>query len=116
MSSIFLHNLVVEAKHGIHPHEKEKAQRFNISLDLEVDTLIAFESDNINDTISYSWLRQTVIQIVEKNSFNLIEHLAEVISKSVLIDERIVYLKISIEKLDVYPDGIPGISVTYPRS
>jgi dihydroneopterin aldolase len=116
MSHLFLHNLIIEAKHGIHPHEKEHAQRFNISLDLEVTTPQAYASDNINDTVSYSWLRQTVIEIVEHNSFDLIEHLAKVTSESILVDERINNVTITIKKLDVYPSGVPGVSITYPES
>jgi dihydroneopterin aldolase len=116
MSQLFLHNLIIEARHGIHPHEKEHAQRFSISLDLEVATPQAYASDDINDTVSYSWLRQTVIEIVGHNSFDLIEHLAKVMSESVLIDERIKRVTITIEKIDVYPSGVPGISITYPES
>jgi hypothetical protein len=34
----------------------------------------------------------------------------------VLIDERIKRVTITIEKIDVYPSGVPGISITYPES
>lgn len=116
MSQVFIRDLVIEAKHGIHAHEKIHKQRFNISLELEVNTPKAFESDNIDDTVSYSWLRQTIIDIADKNSFDLIERLAQVILDEILVDKRIKQATLSIEKIDVYPSGVPGIRVTQSQN
>jgi dihydroneopterin aldolase len=37
MGSIYIKDLIIEAKHGVHPHEKQNAQRFNVSVKLTVD-------------------------------------------------------------------------------
>lgn len=116
MSHIFLNDLIISAKHGVHQREKEKAQRFKINLSLEVDTAKAFTSDNVEDTVNYSELRTKTIAIVENNSFDLIERLAQEISTTLLSDKRIKELTISIAKLDVFETGIPSISVTYTNS
>ena len=115
-STIYLKDLVVEAKHGVHAHEKVNAQRFSITLDLEVNTPEAFVNDDINNTVSYSWLRQTIINIVQQNSFDLIERLAQVILDGIFVDSRIQQATLSIEKLDVYPDTVPGIRVIQTRN
>lgn len=115
MSQLFLKNLIVSATHGVHAHEKTTPQRFQISVTLDVDTPQAFESDNVADTVSYSEIRQKIIDITKNNSFNLLEKLANEIINSLMTDTRITTIKIRIEKLDIYPDVIPGISITRSR-
>ncbi len=113
MSFVCLKDLVVEGKHGVHEHEKVTPQRFNINLELEVNTPRAFISDDIDDTVSYSEIRRTIIQTVQDNTFDLIERLADEIIHALSADKRIKTISIAIEKLDVYTTGIPGIRVTY---
>jgi dihydroneopterin aldolase len=115
MSHVFLENLVVSAKHGVHDHEKINAQRFDISVNLDVTTPSAFHNDNVIDTISYSDLRQNIIDIAQDQSFNLIERLAQEIIDSILQDKRVNSVTVTIKKLDIYPDTVPGITVTQSR-
>lgn len=116
MSQLFLKDLIIEAKHGVHEYEKINPQRFSITVKLEVDTPKAFISDDIEDTVSYSDLRNTIIEITKNNSFELLERLAQVICDDILVDKRIKELTISIEKLDIYSDTVPGIRVTRLQS
>ena len=115
MSQIFLHNLIVTARHGVHAHEKVTPQRFRISINLDVTTPQAYISDNIDDTLSYSEVRQTIIDITQNNSFDLIERLAQVLIDAILINSRVNKVTVMIEKPDVYKDSIPGITVTQSR-
>lgn len=116
MSQLFIKDLIIEAKHGVHEHEKINSQRFSITVELEVDTPQAFASDNLEDTISYSHLRKTIIDITKGNTFELLEHLAQVICDDILTDIRVKAITISIEKIDVYSDAVPGIRLTRLRS
>jgi dihydroneopterin aldolase len=111
MSTIFLKNLVVSAKHGVYDSEKIHEQRFKIDLELEVDNDSAFESDDVKDTIDYAYVRQVVINTVQNNSFDLIERLAQAICDQVLMDTRILQITISIFKLDAFESGVPGIKI-----
>lgn len=112
MSTIFLKNVVVEAKHGVYDHEKINQQRFKIDLELEANNDTSFESDDVKDTIDYAYVRQTVINTVQNNSFDLIERLAAEIAKQVLMDKRILEATVSVYKLDAFPTGIPGVKIT----
>jgi len=112
MSVIYLKDLVVDAKHGVYDHEKINPQRFKIDLELEVDTELAFESDDFNDTIDYAYVRQTVINTIQNNSFELIERLAQEIANQIMTDKRILEATISIYKLDAFETGVPGIKIT----
>lgn len=112
MSTIYLKNLVVDAKHGVYDHEKVTPQRFKIDLELEADNAASFESDNVKDTIDYAYVRQIVINTVQNNSFDLIERLAAEIAKQVLMDRRIFEVTVAIYKLDAFPTGLPGVEIT----
>ena len=111
MSKIYLTDLIVDAKHGVYDHEKVTDQQFKINLTLEVDNELAFESDDVHDTIDYAYVRQTVINTVRTTSFNLIERLAQEIADQVLSDTRILEITVAIYKLDAFPTGIPGVEI-----
>jgi dihydroneopterin aldolase len=109
MSVIYIKDLVVEAKHGVHQHEKDKPQRFVINLELTLDMTQAVASDDLADTLNYSELRQIIIDTTQNNSFNLIERLAQAIADAILTDHRIQKLSLTIDKPDVFKTGRPGI-------
>jgi len=111
MSVIYIKDLIVEAKHGVHQREKTHAQRFSVSAELTIDTLKAAASDNLDDTINWSGLRTTIIDTVHNNSFNLIERLAQEIAQQILRDKRIQKLVLTIDKLDAFQSGVPGIKL-----
>jgi dihydroneopterin aldolase len=109
MSIIYIRDLVVEAKHGVHQHEKDQSQRFNFNLELTFDTERAAISDDLADTINYSGIRHVIIDTTQNNSFNLVERLAQTIADQILTDKRIQKLVLSIDKLDAFKVGKPGI-------
>jgi dihydroneopterin aldolase len=115
MPVMYIKDLVVEAKHGVHPHEKETAQRFKISVELTLSTAKAGQSDDLQDTINWSELRNMIVTTVQNNSFNLIERLAQEITDQVMADKRVEKLGLSIDKLDAFPSGIPGIKLETSR-
>ena len=108
MAVIYIKDLVVEAKHGLHPHEKTQSQRFRISVELTV-TDTATDSDKIEDTLNWSTLRDQLIDTVQKNSFNLIERLAKAVGDKLLSNKGVQNVSVSIDKLDAFDNGVPGI-------
>lgn len=111
-STIYLKNLIINAKHGVYEQEKTNEQRFRVDIELEVDNDQAFESDNVTDTIDYAYVRQTVINTLQNNSFDLIERLAQEISDQVLMDTRVIQITVAVYKLDVFESGIAGVKIT----
>lgn len=71
-------------RHGVHPHEKVEAQRFEVDLVLHADLSAAAETDDVGDTVDYGTLFELVRGIVEDRSFELIEALAGSIARTVL--------------------------------
>ena len=95
---IFVDDLEIEAIIGIFDWEREVKQLIKISYEVEVDIKKAFKSDNIEDTFDHKNTSKKIIKFVEKSSFQLIEALAENVSKIILQDEKVLNLRLSISK------------------
>ena len=108
---IYIKDLVVKGKHGVNPEEKLNPQRFSVSVELTVASDTAAQTDNINDTIDWSDLKKLIIKIVADNSFNLVEHLAQEIANQILLDKRVNKAQVTIDKLDAFASGVPGVQV-----
>ena len=83
---IVLDGMVFQARHGVHDHEKVTAQRFEVDVELLLDLQPAGLEDNLERTIDYGRVYETVRTIVESTTFNLIEALAEAIAHELLSD------------------------------
>jgi FolB domain-containing protein len=109
MTVIYIKDLVVEGKHGVHQREKDHPQRFNVTAELTIDIAKAGLSDDLEDTLNWSGLRTTIIDTVQNNSFNLVERLAREIAARILLDKRVRKLVLSVDKPDAFKTGVPGI-------
>ncbi len=115
MSVLYIKNLVITARHGVHQAEKDQAQPFSVSVEATIDTSVAGQSDELDDTLNWSWLRKTIIDTVENNSFNLMEKLAQTIADQIMNDERITKIVVLIDKLEAFESGVPGIRLEISR-
>ena len=85
--------------HGILPEEKRRAQPFRIDLEIGADLVLAGRSDSLADTIDYSEVSRLVVSIVEENSFELLERLAQVIADTILAYPVAKWVAVSVTKL-----------------
>ena len=81
---ILLHGAQFFARHGVSDEERRVGGRFVVDVELAYDLARAGQSDNLQDTISYAELYNLVREIVEGESFRLIETLAETIAQKTL--------------------------------
>ncbi len=77
LDRIELRGLRVLGTHGVLPEEHERAQPFEIDLDLEVDLQPAGRSDRLADTVDYGAVTAAVAAVVAGPHADLLEHLAE---------------------------------------
>ncbi|GIP41323.1 7,8-dihydroneopterin aldolase [Paenibacillus sp. J31TS4] len=70
--------------HGVFPEENKLGQRFGVDLELFLPLDEAGRSDRLEDTINYAEIYQTVKKLVEQETFQLIEALAEHIASVLL--------------------------------
>ncbi|MEA1997073.1 MAG: dihydroneopterin aldolase [Gemmatimonadota bacterium] len=76
MDRVTLKSMEFYSHSGIHSFEKDVGQLFEIDLECFLDLSLASRSDHLSDTINYAELFQTVKDVMEKSSFNLMERLA----------------------------------------
>jgi FolB domain-containing protein len=113
---VYIKDLLVEAKHGVHEREKTNSQPFNFTVELTLDSSRAAVSDDLADTLNYTELRQTIINIAQNNSFNLLERLAQEIADQLLQDRRVQKVMITIDKPAVFKDSTPGVRLEVSNS
>ena len=85
--------------HGCLPEEKERAQPFELDLDVETDMAPAAHADDVVQTVDYGALVAKVADIVSGGHFSLLETLAERVAEAVLDDERVLSVTVAVRKL-----------------
>lgn len=84
MDKIILQQLDFYGYHGLLKEEKKLGQQFLVDVELFTSLKKAGTSDNMHDSIDYSAVYEMVKGIVEGESKNLIEVVAEEIATSLL--------------------------------
>jgi len=87
--------------HGVLVEEQERAQPFEVDLDLAVDLRPAGVSDSLADTVDYGAVADVVAATVSgSRSFALLEALAWHVADAVLgVDDRITGVTVVLRKL-----------------
>ncbi len=85
--------------HGVLPCEQERAQAFELDLDVELDLSRCGVSDQIADTVDYGALMDKAARVVAGRSFCLLEALATAVAKAILEDPRVGGASVTVRKL-----------------
>ena len=87
--------------HGVLVEEQERAQPFEVDLDLDVDLRPAGVSDALADTVDYGAVADVVAATVSGDrSYSLLEALAWHVADAVLdVDRRITGVTVALRKL-----------------
>jgi dihydroneopterin aldolase/2-amino-4-hydroxy-6-hydroxymethyldihydropteridine diphosphokinase len=99
MDEVLLKGLRFDGRHGTTAEERAHPQTFEVDLVLYLDLRKAGATDCLEMTADYSLVYQEVRQIVEEESFNLLEALAERIAGRVLAFNRVVRASVTVKKL-----------------
>ena len=111
MDRIALRNLVVYGRHGANPGERERRQPFEIDLQFDIDLRAAEKSDLLSDTLDYAELHRELKQIVERESFELMERLAGALLEAVFADERVARAELRIGKPSLLDGATPSVTL-----
>lgn len=85
MDSIVLKNMVFFGYTGCFEEEKRNGQKFVVTIEIYFDRITGCDTDKLEDTANYADICDGAKTIVENDSGNLIEHLAQKIADMVLI-------------------------------
>jgi 7,8-dihydroneopterin aldolase/epimerase/oxygenase len=84
---ILLANMAFQARHGVHDWEKVQPQRFEVDVELGLDLQPSGLEDDLARTVDYGPVYDTVRQVVESTTYNLLEALAEAICHELLTSQ-----------------------------
>jgi dihydroneopterin aldolase len=112
---LFLSGIRADGRHGARPGEKDQPQPFVVDLELEVDV----SEDRIDSTADYRGITERVRQVVEAESFDLIETLADRIANDLAGSNRVARVRVVVHKPNAATRlGIDGVAaaVTVERT
>ncbi|MBT9170360.1 MAG: Dihydroneopterin aldolase [Actinobacteria bacterium] len=95
---ILIKDLRLFGHHGVYEREKREGQPFIIDLEIEADIADATHRGQLKDTVDYGQVVNQVARIVEEESFDLIEALAEKIAAELLKEEKIKKVAVTVKK------------------
>ncbi len=116
MDRVFIEGISLRGKHGVHESERLNEQEFIIDIAVEFDATTAARSDDLKDTIDYMPFAGMIKDIVERESFYLIERLAETIAQKLLEDTRIEKVEVTVKKPAALTNGLPGVTIVRTQS
>jgi 7,8-dihydroneopterin aldolase/epimerase/oxygenase len=97
---IFVRGLRVVGVHGALPEERQRAQPFELDLDVWGDVGAAADSDRLSDTADYGVLATRAAEVVATTSFALLEALARAVAAALLeADARVEAVAVTVRKL-----------------
>ncbi|MEL7648839.1 MAG: dihydroneopterin aldolase [Sedimentibacter sp.] len=107
MDAIIMENMGFYGYHGVMEQEKSLGQKFFVDAYLYLPLKKAGETDNLNLSVSYAQVYETIKEIVTEERFNLLESLAERICSMVLSSYPLVQkIKVRIKKPEAPVAGI----------
>jgi 7,8-dihydroneopterin aldolase/epimerase/oxygenase len=75
--------------HGVFPEENKLGQRFIVDVTLQLSLRAAGETDNLEETVNYAAVYETVKEVVEGKPKKLVEAVAEEIAANLLKNKKI---------------------------
>lgn len=99
MDVINIKQLEVFANHGVLREENILGQKFLVSASLYVDTRQAGREDNLDLSVNYALVCDTIRAFMKDNTFKLIEAVAEKLAEKILLEfDKIKSIKLEIRK------------------
>ena len=102
---LFVRDLVLTCRIGVHPHERDRPQRVRLNLDLAVAEPDQPSRDQLADVVDYAALVGRVRGALGARHVNLVETLAEQVAALCLEDPRVRSARVRIEKLEAIADA-----------
>ena len=111
---VFVRDLVLGASIGVYKHERRATQPVRINIDLAVDDDPV--GDDVRNVVDYQKVIDGVAAIVDAGHINLVETLAERVAEMCLLDRRVAWTRVRVEKLNVAPEAAAvGVEIERAR-
>jgi 7,8-dihydroneopterin aldolase/epimerase/oxygenase len=110
---LFVRNLVLAAKIGVHPHEKVRPPRLRVSVELDMAGDPP-RHDDLVDALDYERVVAGIRELATAQHINLVETFADAVARLCLANSRVLGASVTVEKLDVYSNA-ESVGVTLER-
>jgi len=101
---ILVRDLVLPCRIGVYDYEKTAPQRVRVNAQLLVEREATLR-DQLDDVLNYETIVEGIRALTRGGHIELIERLAEEVMEVCLRSPRALAARISVEKLDVFPDA-----------
>lgn len=117
MDKVFIRNLTADAIIGIYDFERVTKQPIIITLEMEHDNKKPASTEDILDALDYEKISNSVKELIETSSFQLVETLAETIAQHILTNysTKKLTLELNKPKAIAFAESV-GIMITRERS
>lgn len=112
---VFVRDLVLDAEIGIRAHEKGHTQKIRINIDMAVSDNKNLDDDNPETVVCYETVVNHVRQLIGTGHVGLVETLADKVADIGLEDERVLSVRVRIEKLEAIK-GTSSVGVEIERT
>jgi dihydroneopterin aldolase len=116
LDRIELRGIRAWGRHGANAGEQDVPQPFDVDLAFELDLSAARAGDDLADTVSYADVHASVVRIVARERFALLERLGEVILDALMTDARIARARVSIAKPHLLAGATPVVTLRRERA
>jgi len=110
---IFVRGLVVTVSIGIHAHEKRQRTRLRVEAELLIATPLP-QNDDFAAAADYEKVVEGIKAVAGARHINLVETFADRVATFCLADARVQSVRVTVEKLDIYPEA-ESVGVTIER-
>lgn len=101
---IFVRDLVLAVSIGIHAHEKRQRARLRVNADLLVAAPPP-RNDDFTEVLDYKSVVSGIKSAAGAKHINLVETFADRVATLCLRDRRVRAVRVTVEKLDIYPEA-----------
>ena len=103
--TVVVRNLVLLCSIGVRRVERDRLQRVRISVELTATPDASHPHEDRRRVINYEKIVTAIRQIARSGHIDLCEGFAERISTACFADPRVAQARVTVEKIDIYPDA-----------
>jgi 7,8-dihydroneopterin aldolase/epimerase/oxygenase len=103
--TVIVRGLIVMCSIGIRPEEQDGRQRVRVSVELSAAEGAPFPGESRRRVINYEKVVAAIHAIAESGHIDLCEGFADRLATACFADPRVARVRITVEKLDVFPDA-----------
>ena len=111
--TVTVRGLILMCSIGIRPSERGRTQRVRVSVDLTAAD--PFPGEDRRRIINYESIVASIREVASAGHIDLCEGFAERICTACFADPRVEQVRVSVEKLDVFPDA-EGVGAILERA